>query len=62
MCKSIFVVIFNKNADDQQIFQNDIRNHDVFMIAYKFNFDQLLIHAVIFLDLFMKAVENPHFQ
>ena len=32
------------------------------MIANQFNFDWLLIHAVISLDLFMKTVENPHFQ
>ena len=32
------------------------------MIANQFNFDQLLIHAVISLGLFMKTVENSHFR
>ena len=32
------------------------------MIANQFNFDQLLIHAVISLDLFIKIVKNPYFQ
>ena len=36
-------------------------NHDFFMIENQFNFDWLLIHAIISLGLFMKIIENPHF-
>ena len=32
------------------------------MIANQFNFDWLLIHAIISLGLFMKTIKNPHFQ